>query len=58
MFGVAEAAGVGAEAFAVVSADWVSGFAQAANMTSAAIAAAGTAKGLLEKRLIEKGLLI
>jgi hypothetical protein len=57
MFGVADAAGVGAAAaaFAVVSADWVSDFAQPANMTDAAIPAAATAKGFLENRLIEKG---
>jgi len=51
-------AGAGAAALAVVSADWVSDFAQPANMNRAAIPAAETDRGLLEKRLIEKDLRI
>jgi len=60
MFGVAAGAGAGvaAAALAVVSAAWVSGFAQPANMNNAALAAADTTNDLLETRLMENELLI
>jgi hypothetical protein len=59
MFGVAAAAGVDAAAvLAVVSEGWASGLAHPANTSNAAIPAADTTKGLLERRLIETELLI